>query len=163
MKLLIKNILAFLLLWNINITAMHDFHMSYGESTLTDKYFKGKITFYKNDFFEALKNFNSASTKNFSRKDYDKLKKSYLENHFRVIINGSYKPDLQITTNNEDDASIWFNFIFRSAEEIHLIKIIFNPLFNEYNGQMNILNIMTPEGEESKIFKESQSEYELKI
>ncbi len=157
-----KNIFLLILFWNLSLFA-HDFHMSYGESVLTIKEFKGKITFYKDDFFKGLRNFNTGNFKNFQPKDYDKIKNEYLAKHFQVVINKKSSLPLNITDNNEDASSIWFSFSFKSEEEIKTIKIIFSILFNEYSDQMNILNIDTPNGEESKIFKESKPEIEINI
>lgn len=164
MLLVLKNFYSIaLLLLNMNSLLLHDFHMSYGESTISSNEFKGKITFYKDDFFKALKNFNEKNIANFSNNDFDELKKNYLIKHFQVIINNKDKLKLNITGNDEDASSIWFSFLFKATEEIHSIKIIHSALFNEFSDQLNILNITTPNGEESKIFKESHPEFEINL
>ena len=124
----IIKILFVILFLNFNLFA-HDFHMSYGESVLTAKEFKGKITFYKVDFFKALKTLNGTGFENFNSKKFTELKQKYLSEHLNVLINNRCKPQLIITNSSEDGSSIWFSFSFKSEEEIKSIKIFHSALY----------------------------------
>ena len=62
---IIKKTFGFLLLASqLNFPALHAIHISYGEATLEDKEFYGKLTFYYDDFMLALKNWKGSDTKN---------------------------------------------------------------------------------------------------
>jgi hypothetical protein len=141
----------------------HAIHISYGEGKLNDHIFSVKVTFNKSDFMEALKNKKGSPFINFTNKEFDDLKKSYLNEHLIVSNNDSKRLATEILGNQEDDASIWFIIKFISPVKINFLNIHYDVLVNEFSDQMNLLNIKSQSGDMSKIFSKSTKDINVKF
>ncbi len=164
MKTISKNIFLILLItaFYFSLTGFfHAIHISYGESEISKNTFSGKITFNKSDFFKTLKNFCSSSMSGYSNQQFDEIKFKYLGKHLRVKNNNGQNLELILQGNGEDDSSIWFTFKFLAHEKIKGIKIRNDALMKEFSDQLNLLNIKTASGEESKIFSKSSPELQI--
>lgn len=158
MKTISKNIFLILLIHAcyFSLTGFfHAIHISYGELEISQNNFSGKITFNKPDFFNALKNFCGSSMSGYSNQQFDEIKFKYLEKHLRVKNNNGQNLELILSGNGEDDSSIWFTFKFSAPEKIKSIKIRNDALIREFSDQLNLLNIKTSSGEESRIFSKA--------
>ena len=165
MKLLIKHISLVLISVSIILCLgfYHSIHISYGNAALDNHTFSGRIIFYKDDFFKALNTEGVVYHQPVSNDKYDQLKRSYLQSHLTVLVNSTIKLDLIISGNNEDASSIWFDFKFESSMPINFINIQYDALFNEFSGQMNLLNIKTPSKEQSLIFSASEKDIKVQL
>lgn len=165
MKILLKHIYIKLILAGIffSLGFYHSIHISYGNANLNNRVFSGKIIFYKDDFFKALNNEININHKVLSNDEYNRLKLNYLQSHLTACVNNNLKLDLNLTGSNEDASSIWFDFQFESREPINYITIQYDALINEFSGQMNLLNIKTPAGEQSLIFSASQKDIKIQL
>jgi hypothetical protein len=165
MKLLIKHIQLVLISVSIILClgCYHSIHISYGNATLDSHTFSGRIIFYKDDFFKAINTGEIAYHQPVSNDIYDQLKRRYLQSHLTVLVNNNTKLDLVLSGNSEDASSIWFDFKFESSMPINFINIQYDALFNEFSGQMNLLNIKTPSKEQSLIFSESEKDIKVQL
>ena len=161
MAILLQYIVIISLLF-LNINVFHSIHISYGEASLKEDEIYGRITFYKDDFILALKNWKGTALKNLNNKEFDLLKLEYLQNHFTLVANQNKKLMLLLTGNNEDESSIWFTFKFISNEKIESLEMKYNVLINEFNDQMNLLNISSSSGDQSLIFNASNQQLKIK-
>jgi hypothetical protein len=155
-----KYLLLFLLAFNGN--AFHAIHISYGEASLSNYQFAGKVTFNKPDFIEALKNLKGKPLTGLSNKEFDDLKLTYLNNHLQLQANNPEGMKLQVISNNEDGSSIWFYFRCNSANKITSLKIHYDVLLEEFADQMNILNIISSSEKLNKIFNKSTTDVIIK-
>ena len=140
----------------------HDIHISYGTATLSEKTLSVKVTFYKDDFMTALKNWRGSALQGLSDKDFDQLKRDYLRHHFEVFANDHQQLQLHIETHNEDAQSIWFQLRFRAAAPIDRLTLRYRALTDEFSNQMNLLTMQTAAGKKNFIFKSGQAEQTLK-
>ena len=164
MSALISYLFCFLISGMVsNNVAAHSVHISFTEAEIRQYNVEGKINFYKDDFFKALKLFNGGKLTGLSSEDYEKLKYEYLKKNFKVTINGKNNLNLQIVGNNEDEYSIWFNFRFRSDEEIKSARLICKTLFELYDDQMNMFMLKFNNKEQSVVFQKSESAFEIII
>ncbi len=164
MKIIFKKIVLILLItaYYFSLTGFfHAIHISYAESEILLNEFTGKITFNKPDFFRALKNFSGSSMTGYSYKQYNEIKLKYLQKHLAAKSNDGQRLKLILSGNSEDDSSIWFEFKFLSSEKINRIEIRNDALMNEFSDQLNLLNIKTASGEESRIFSKSSPVTEI--
>ncbi|HMU42005.1 MAG TPA: hypothetical protein PKA80_01780 [Ignavibacteriaceae bacterium] len=143
--------------------ATHSVHISFTEANIKQNYVEGKINFYRDDFFKALKKFNGGNLNGLSLVEYEKLKYDYLQKNFKVMVNTKRYLNLQIINNSEDEYSIWFNFIFTSSEEIKSVKLICKTLFELYDDQMNMFMLKYNNKEQSVVFQKSESVFEIII
>jgi hypothetical protein len=143
--------------------AAHSVHISFTEAEIQQYNVEGKINFYKDDFFKALKIFNGGNLNGLSSEDYEKLKYEYLKKNFKVTINGNNNLNLQLVSNSEDEYSIWFNFRFSSNEEIKSTRLICKTLFELYDDQMNMFMLKFNNKEQSVVFQKSEPAFEIII
>jgi hypothetical protein len=141
----------------------HAIHISYGEGKLKDNIFTVKVTFNKPDFMQALRNKKGSPLINYTNKEFDELKKSYLSEHLFLSNNEYKRLATEIIGNQEDDASIWFIIRFISPAKIISINMHYDVLVNEYGDQMNLLNIKTESGNLSKIFSKTTKDIKIKF
>lgn len=161
-------ILAFLfnfficILFSSNL-AKHDVHISFAEAEIQNHEIAGKINFYRDDFFKALKILNGGNLKGLSPAMYEKLKYEYLKKNFKIIVNGKNNLNLQIVSNSEDEYSIWFNFVFKTDEEIKKVRLSCKTLFELYDDQMNMFMLKFNGKEQSVVFQQSETVVEIII
>jgi len=143
--------------------AKHDVHISFAEVEVKQNKVVGKINFYRDDFFNALKIFNGGILKGLSSAMYDKLKYEYIKKNFNVMVNSKTNLSLQIVNNIEDEYSILFNFVFRAEEEIKTVRLSCKTLFELYDDQMNMFMLKFNNKEQSFGFQKSESVFEIII
>lgn len=141
---------------SISAPAYHAIHLSFGRAEISNKTIDGEISFYKDDFFTALRRHYGKNLTGLKRDQYSKLKYEYLNKHFNVKADGSFLK-LLLTGNNEDESLIKFEFRFETNAQINKIIIKHNSLISEFSDQMNLLNILTFNGECSLVFNKKNT------
>jgi len=145
-------------------TQAHNIHISYCKATAAPEMFTGKVTYYKDDFFLALKNWRGSDSNagsSLSNNDWTRLKLSFMQEKLRAVADGSLPIALAIDSTGEDASSIWFYFRFAPPQPMHTIIITHTLLFGEYMDQTNIMMIHTDAKDCSHVFVPSDSTYAL--
>ncbi len=141
-----------LIIFSVSISA-HDIHISYCQATIEKNVLKGKLTYYRDDFEKALKNW--AGNKQLSGDANWQAKLKFLKEKFRATNNSKSIP-ITIINSGVDNSSIWFEFSFTADAPIVKLDMENSILFKEYNDQMNLIGIKTPNKEFSHIFTPSK-------
>ena len=150
-------VLAFILACSFSLFALpaaqaHDIHISYSQAELKEGSLSIKVSYYKDDFTKAVKNWYQGKADKFSVEEMQAAELDYVKNYFRVW-NGSYTNQImpapvKIT---DDGTSIIFELDF-SCVAANTLIIDQRVLFKEYNDQMNIFFIKAFGKEENHIF-----------
>ncbi|MFI5264011.1 MAG: DUF6702 family protein [Candidatus Kapaibacterium sp.] len=131
----------------------HDIHISYAQAELKGNELHIKVSYYKDDFTKAVKNWYQGRADNFTTDEFQSAEFEYVKNYFRVCANGDYKnfisPKLEKCA--DDGTSIIFELDY-SCDSFHSIIIDQRVLFKEYSDQMNIFFIKAFGKEENHIF-----------
>jgi len=140
----------------------HDIHISYSQAELKGGELFVKVSYYKDDFTKAVKNWYGSKAENLSPQEFQQAEFEYVKNFFRVWT-GSYSSQvmpalLKIT---DDGTSIIFEMKFVAASPSSLI-IDERVLFKEYGDQMNIFFIKAYSKEENHIFTSSKPTFLIK-
>ena len=150
-------LLAFLLASIISFFAVppalaHDIHISYSQAELKDGNLSIKVSYYKDDFTKAVKNWYQGKADRFSPEEMQAAELDYVKNYFRVW-NGSYNNQIMpaLVKITDDGTSIIFNLNF-SCVSANALIIDQRVLFKEYGDQMNIFFIKAFGKEENHIF-----------
>ncbi len=161
-----KKLSGLFLIWfclNTGVLYGHDIHISYGKAKLSEKNLSVKVTFYKDDFMQALQNWRGRSLQGLSNNDFDQLKLDYLRRHFEVFINDNQQLQLSIETHNEDEQSIWFELHFQASTQINALTLKYRVLTAEFSNQMNLLTIQKTQKKKNLIFKSGQTEQTIRF
>jgi hypothetical protein len=131
----------------------HDIHISYSQAELKGNELRVKVSYYKDDFTKAVKNWYQGKADNLSSAEFQSAECEYVKNYFRVGANGDYRnlimpKPLKVA---DDGTSIIFELSF-SCDSFHSIIIDQRVLFKEYADQMNIFFIKAFGKEENHIF-----------
>jgi len=154
-----RGIFVLFLLWLLSQRAVaHDIHISYSQAELKGNELHIKVSYYKDDFTKAVKNWYQGRADNFTFEQFQSAEFEYVKNYFRVLANGDYKnlilPKLEEI--KDDGTSIIFELNF-SCNSFHSIIIDQRVLFKEYNDQMNIFFIKAFGKEVNHIFTPSKT------
>jgi len=152
--------IAFATIVTISFAAhAHNIHISYCKATAAPDVFTGKVTYYKDDFFLALRNWRGGALQATSNDDWSRLKLSFLQEKLHAIADGSLPVPINVDSSGEDASSIWFYFRFAPSHPMHTIAIIHTLLFKEYMDQTNIMMIHANSADCSHVFVSSDSTY----
>jgi hypothetical protein len=149
--------LAFLFAFSFSLFALpaaqaHDIHISYSQAELKSGELFVKVSYYKDDFTKAVKNWYGTKADNLSPQEFQNAEFEYVKNYFRVWA-GNYNAQvmpvlLKIT---DDGTSLIFEMKF-SAPSLTALIIDQRVLFKEYSDQMNIFFIKAFSKEDNHIF-----------
>ncbi|MFI5264063.1 MAG: DUF6702 family protein [Candidatus Kapaibacterium sp.] len=134
----------------------HDIHISYSQAELKGGELFVKVSYYKDDFTKAVKNWYGAKADNLSPQEFQNAEFEYVKNFFRVWA-GNYSAQVMpvLLKLTDDGTSIIFEIKFSSASPTSLI-IDQRVLFKEYGDQMNIFFIKAFSKEDNHIFTASK-------
>ncbi len=134
----------------------HDIHISYSQAELKGGELFVKVSYYKDDFTKAVKNWYGGKAENLSPQEFQNAEFEYVKNFFRVWA-GSYSSQVMPTLlkMTDDGTSIIFEMKFAAASPPSLI-IDQRVLFKEYGDQMNIFFIKAFSKEDNHIFTASK-------
>ena len=143
-------------------SAFHSIHISYSQAELKGNDLFVKVSYYKDDFTKAVKNWYGGKAASLSAPDFQNAEIEYLKNFFRVWSNRSYKsqvmPDVLKVT--DDGTSIIFELKF-SSSLFNSIIIDQRVLFKEFSDQSNIFFIKAFSKEGNHIFTPSQPTFAI--
>jgi len=145
----------------VSLAAAHSIHISYCKANATATCFSGKVTYYKDDFFMALRNWKSGNIAGLSNDDWTNAKKQFLQSQLRATDDNSTALVLSITASGEDESSIWFEFQFTSSAPLHTLTVTETMLFKEYMDQTNIMMIHTDAKDLNHVFTPSDNTYSI--
>ena len=141
----------------------HDIHISYSQAELKGNDLFVKVSYYKDDYTKAVKNWYQGKAENLSGQEFETAEFEYLKNYFRVWANGDYaQPVLPTLIKQSDDGtSIIFEIKYTHSSFSSLI-IDERVLFKEYSEQTNIFFIKAFSKEDNHIFTPSKPTYLVK-
>ena len=116
----------------------HDIHISYSQAEFSGGMLSVKVSYYKDDFTKAVKNWYQGKADNISQES----EFEYVRNYFRVWLNNDYSKQVLPTLpkRTDDGTSVIFELKFSCGSANSLI-IDQRVLFKEYSDQMNIFFI----------------------
>ena len=119
----------------------HDIHISYSQAEMKGNELFVKVSYYKDDFTKAVKNWYQGKADNLSVQEMQNAEFDYVKNYFRVW-NGDYTNQVLpvLVKLHDDGTSIIFEMKF-SCNAAQSIIIDQRVLFKEYSDQMNIFFI----------------------
>lgn len=141
----------------------HDFHMSYCQAELSGKVLTGKISYFKDDFYLALKNWKGSDLTGLPKEEFDKIVVGYLGATLRVTVNGSQPLPLKVTSREEDGGSVLVQFQFTSSIEIKSLVIENSVLLKEFKDQSNLMLMKYGRKEVNQIFDNSTRTMTIKL
>ena len=144
-----------------SIVLAHSIHISYCNATATPTEFSGKASYYKDDFFLALKNWKGGNVNGLTDDDWNKLKYDYLSEKLRAISDNTAPLKLTIESSGEDVSEIWFQFRFTTQTSMHSLNVSQSILFREYSDQSNIMMIQTATKQYNHVFVPSDSTFTI--
>jgi len=158
-----NRILASLLVFSFSLLACarsapgHDIHISYSQAELKGSDLFVKVSYYKDDFTKAVKNWYGSKADNLSSQEFGQAEFEYVKNYFRVWANGDYKQQVtpELLKMTDDGTSIIFEMKYNAQSFTSLI-IDERVLFKEYSDQMNIFFIKAFAKEDNHIFTASK-------
>ncbi|MEP7233958.1 MAG: DUF6702 family protein [Ignavibacteriota bacterium] len=136
------------------VTRAHDIHISYAKAELKDGVLSVKVSYYKDDFTRAVKDWYAAGAN--AKSDIQAEEFEYVKNYFRVW-SGNYQSPItpELTARHDDGTSVIFEMKFTADTSTSLI-LDQRVLFKEYPDQMNILFIKAFSKEANHIFTVSK-------
>lgn len=117
-----------------SLEARHDIHIGYCRAVILPTVVSGKITYYKDDFFAALRQHQE----NHQLKSLDFY--SYLNQHVQLQEGSTIIP-LIVDQYGEDETTIWFTFKFYFKHSSRTLTLVHTTLTDLYSDQLNITNI----------------------
>ena len=130
----------------------HDIHISYSQAELKGGELFVKVSYYKDDFTRAVKNWFGAKAESLSQQEFQNAEFEYVKNFFRVWSGGYSSQVMPVLLKITDDGtSIIFEMKFSTDPTSSLI-IDERVLFKEYGDQMNIFFIKAFAKEDNHIF-----------
>ena len=135
----------------------HDIHISYSQAELSGNQLHVKVSYYKDDFTKAVKNWYEGKADNYSPAQFQSAEFEYIKNYFRVWSDAFLSQQVlpKLLKISEDGTSIIFELQF-SVENFSSLVIDEQVLFREYKDQMNIFYIKAPSKEANHIFTPSK-------
>ena len=153
----------FILLALCNRANAHDIHISYSQAELKGNELFVRVSYYKDDFTKAVKNWYQGKADNFSNEQFQSAEFEYVKNYYRLWTDADLKHQVMPKLLNVSDngTSIIFEIQF-SCVETHSITIDQRVLFKEYNDEMNIFFIKSSGKEANHIFTPSKPTFLFK-
>ena len=137
-----------------NVVHSHGLHLSIGKSEATATTLTGKLVFNKVDFVEALDRWNNETQiYELTPEALEKLTLRYMKRHFKVEANGTTDLKLEITQAGQGKETMWMKFRFASEDTLKQIKVEHSVLFGAFPDQGNVLEVKTPQGKQSHLFR----------
>lgn len=124
---------------DVGSSARHDIHISYCSATLGDRSLNGKVSYYLDDFYRAVTEWNGTDVRRLPQGEFQALARQYLSQTFRATANGSQHLPMTIASMGVDGSNIWFQFNFNSSSRIVSLLVDHRALFKQFNDQMNLL------------------------
>ncbi|MCC7439543.1 MAG: hypothetical protein IT211_13730 [Armatimonadetes bacterium] len=135
--------------------ARHDIHIGYCRAVVLPTVLSGKVTYYKDDFFAALRQHQEQHQQ--KRIDFY----SYLNQHLQLQEGGRAIP-LIVDQYGQDESTIWFTFKFYFNHSSQSLRLTHSSLTDLYSDQLNITNV-TGLAETSGTLSASQPSLQLDI
>ncbi len=141
----------------------HDIHISYSQAELKGNDLFIKVSYYKDDYTKAVKNWYQGKADNMSPQELQSAEFEYVKNYFRVWANADYNQPVMPTLvkQSDDGTSIIFELKYSCASLTSLI-IDQRVLFKEFSEQMNIFFIKAFSKEDNHIFTPAKPTYLIK-
>jgi hypothetical protein len=114
--------------------ARHDIHIGYCRAVVLPTVVSGKVTYYKDDFFAALRQHQEEH----QQKAIDFY--SYLNQHLQLQEGGRFVP-LIVDRYGQDESTIWFTFKFYFNHSRQSLRLTHSSLTDLHSDQLNITNL----------------------
>ncbi|MCS7014146.1 MAG: hypothetical protein RMI34_12760 [Chloroherpetonaceae bacterium] len=137
-----RGILASLVLLCLSTIAVHNFHVSYGKMAIEDNIAVLNLRFFKDDLELALQKFHRLESFSLSATPTcDSLFLAYLNSRFELRQpHNRLLP--QLVTSGIDKDMWWYQLQFSSSTPIEQLSIKNTLLFEVFDDQKNILQVM---------------------
>jgi len=141
----------------------HDIHISYSQAELKGNELSVKVSYYKDDFTRAVKNWYQGKADNFSNEQFQSAEFEYVKNYYRLWSDADMKHQVmpKLLKVSDNGTSIIFELQF-SYETASLVVLDQRVLFKEYGDQMNIFFIKSSGKEANNIFTPSKPTFLFK-
>lgn len=116
------------------LQAGHDIHIGYCRAVVFPTVVSGKVTYYKDDFFAALRQHQLQA----ELKSPDFY--SYLNQHLQLH-EGERAIPLIVDQYGEDESTIWFTFKFYFTRSSKTLQLVHSSITDLHRDQLNITNI----------------------
>jgi len=116
------------------LTARHDIHIGYCRAVVFPNVVSGKVTYYKDDFFAALR--HHQAKEHLNSPDFY----SYLSQHVQLQERGRLIP-LIVDQYGEDESTIWFTFKFYFKHQGSSLTLVHSSITDLHSDQLNITNV----------------------
>jgi len=134
-------------------TMRHNIHITYTKMAVEDSVITAKISFFSDDFQNMMRKF-TADKSLIAKHDgsQDSILVRYLNNHFKLKAdNDLHGPE--IISSGEDNRMCWYTLQYVSHKDIHKITITNDILFEVFNDQKNLFQVMHfPDGKEQSFY-----------